>query len=247
MGVFDKASNFLFGTADNAYSDARDRQNAYNTEYQNSVNAALNPYKTLSDVGQAKSLQQQYINGLTGLNASQYKTTAPTLDVSSVSDADVKALIDPNVEYQKQSAQKALATSAAGKSGLFSSGFGKSVATSDEQLSAQAYNDAYNKALNEKNRQTQLANSSFANAMQAGQYNLGMDTANTNALGQAYNTTMEPLNAYAQGSMDLAGTLYGAKTGLSQQGMQMQGADTGYFAPLLGAGSSMASSYFGSK
>ena len=55
MGVFDKASNFLFGTAGNAYSDAMDRQNAYNTEYQNSVNAALNPYKTLSDVGQSKS------------------------------------------------------------------------------------------------------------------------------------------------------------------------------------------------
>lgn len=58
---------------------------------------------------------------------------------------------------------------------------------------------------------------------------------------------LEPLGTYSQGLIDMAGTQYGAQTGLSQQGMQMQGADTGMFNTLLGAGANFAGSYFGSK
>lgn len=240
-------TDWLFGTADTAYSDAAKRQQQYNQQYQGAVTQALQPYQELSNVGQTKDLQQQYVQGLSGLDTDQYKVSAPTYDTSSVSDTDVQALIDPNVEYQKKSARESLESSAAGKGGLFSSGLGKSVATSDEQLSAQAYNDAYNKALAEKNRQNTIKQQQFGTNTSAGTYNLGLDTTGINAAGQAYQTMMEPLGTYSQGLMDMAGTQYGAQTGLSQQGMQMQGADTGMFNTLLGAGANFAGSYFGGK
>lgn len=240
-------TEWMFGTADDAYSDAAARQDEYNRQYQRSVNKALQPYNELTNVDQTKALQQEYVGGLTNLNTDQYKVTAPTYDTSSVSDTDVQSLIDPNVEYQKKSARESLESSAAGKGGLFSSGLGKSVATSDEQLSAQAYNDAYNKALAEKNRQNQIAQTQFGTNTAAGTYNLGMDTTGINAAGTAYQTMMEPLNTTTQAQIDMAGTQYGANTGLSQQGMQMQGADTGMLNTLLGAGANFAGSYFGSK
>ena len=240
-------SNWLFGTADTAGSDAAKRQQGYNQQYQSAVTSALQPYQALSDVDQTKDLQQQYIQGLSGLNTDQYKVSAPTYDTSSVSDTDVQSLIDPNVKYQKQSAREALESSAAGKGGLFSSGLGKSVATSDEELSAKAYNDAYNKALAEKNRQNTIAQQQFGTNTAAGTYNLGMDTTGINATGTAYNTMMEPLGTYSQGLMDMAGTQYGADTGLSQQQMQIQGQDTGMFNKLLGAGANFLTTKYGGK
>lgn len=240
-------TDFLFGTASNAGSDAAKRQNTYNQQYQSAVTSALSPYQQLSNVGQTQDLQQKYVQGLSGLNTDQYKVNAPTYDTTSVSDAEVQSLIDPNVEYQKQSAREALESSGAGRGGLFSSGLGKSVATSDEQLSAQAYDNAYNKALSEKNRQNAIKQQQFGTNSSAGTYNLGMDTTGINATGTAYNTMMEPLGTFSQGLMDMAGTQYGANTGLSQQQLQLQGQDIGMFNKLLGAGVDFAGSYFGGK
>ena len=228
-------SDWLFGTADEAYGDAASRQEGFNKTYQGQVTQALDPYAQLMDTEKTKQLQEDYVGGLSNLDTNQYKVGAPTYDTSSVSDTDVQGLIDPNVAYQKESARKTLESSAAGKGGLFSSGLGKSVATSDEQLSAQAYQSAYDKALAEKNRQNAIKQQQFGTSTQAGTYNLGLDTTGLTAKGQAYNTMMEPLGTYTQGMMDMAGTQYGANTGISQQGMQVQGADTGYFGDILGA------------
>lgn len=240
-------SDWLFGTADTAYDDAKKRQQGYNETYQGTVKQALQPYEQLMDAGKTKQLQNDYVGGLSNLDTTQYKVGAPTYDTSSVSDADVQALIDPNVAYQKESARRALESSAAGKGGLFSSGLGKQVATSDEQLSAQAYQSAYDKALAEKNRQNTIKQQQFGTDTTAGTYNLGMDTTGLNAKGTGYQTMMEPMGVYAQGMMDMAGTQYGADTGMSQQGMQVQGADTGMFGKILGAGANFLTSKYGGK
>ena len=240
-------SDFMFGTADTAYKDAKKRQQGYNETYQGTVKQALQPYEQLMDAGKTKQLQDDYVGGLSNLDTAQYKVGAPTYDTSSVGDADVQALIDPNVAYQKESARRALESSAAGKGGLFSSGLGKQVATSDEQLSAQAYQSAYDKALAEKNRQNTIKQQQFGTDTTAGTYNLGMDTTGLNAKGTGYQTMMEPMGVYAQGMMDMAGTQYGADTGMSQQGMQIQGADTGMFSKLLGTGANFLTSKYGGK
>lgn len=240
-------TDFMFGTADTAYKDAKKRQQGYNETYQGTVKQALQPYEQLMDVDKTKQLQNDYVGGLEGLDTQQYKVGAPTYDTSSVSDADVQGLIDPNVAFQKESARKTLESSAAGRGGLFSSGLGKSVATSDEQLSAQAYQSAYEKALAEKNRQNTIKQQQFGTDTTAGTYNLGMDTTGINAKGTGYQTMMEPMGVYAQGMMDMAGTQYGADTGVSQQGMQMQGADTGMFNKLLSAGTNFLTTKYGGK
>lgn len=234
MGVFNTAGNFLFGTAGNAVSDATKRQRGINQNYQNQVFGALEPYNALTDVGQTQQLQQDYVSGLTGLNPSEYKVNAPTYDTSSATDAEIQAAIDPNVKYQQEAAIDALESTAAGKGGLFSSGLGKDVATTTEELNAKAYNKAKQDVIAEKNRQNQIASNQFNANTTAGTYNLGLDQTGVNATGQAYNTMMQPLETKTQTLFDLANTQYGANTGLSQQQLQSQAANRGYFGDLLG-------------
>ena len=240
-------SDWMFGTADTAYEDAKKRQQGYNETYQRTVKQALQPYETLTDVDKTKKLQDDYVGGLENLDTQQYEVGAPTYDTSSVSDDDVQRLIDPVVAYQKESARKALESSAAGRGGVFSSGLGKQIATSDEELSAQAHQLAYEKELAEKNRQNAIKQQQFGTDTTAGTYNLGMDTTGINAKGQALTTMMEPMGVYAQNMMDMAGTQYGADTGMSQQGMQIQGADTGMFNKLLSTGTNFLTTKYGGK
>ena len=47
---------------------------------------------------------------------------------------------------------------------------------------------------------------------------------------------MDPINTRAQGTMDIARTMYGSQSNMSQQQMQGQMADTGYFGNILSAG-----------
>ena len=54
---------------------------------------------------------------------------------------------------------------------------------------------------------------------------------------------MDPINTKAQGTMDMAGTLYGSQSGMSQQQMQGQMADTGYFGDILGAGAKIGAAF----
>lgn len=236
MGVFDNVGNFLFGNAGSAVSDAQKRQQGINTDYASQITKAMSPFASLSNLGQTQNLQQGYISGLSGLDTDQYKVAAPTYDTSTATNAEIQAAVDPNVAYQQEAAKNALESSAAGRGGLFSSGLGKSVATSAEQLGAQAWNQAKADVTAEKDRQNQIAANQFGTNTSAGTYNLGMDQTGVNALGQAYNTMLEPLSAVSQGQMDLANTLYGANAGLNQQQLQSQAANRGYFGDLLGAG-----------
>ena len=54
---------------------------------------------------------------------------------------------------------------------------------------------------------------------------------------------MDPINTRAQGMMDMAGTMYGSQSGMNQQQMQGQMADTGYFGDILGAGAKIGSAF----
>lgn len=226
-------TDFMFGTADRAYSDTATRQKGYDTEYATSITEALQPYQDLTDPVRAKQLQDEYISGLTGLDTNKYKVATPTYDTSKVTSDEVQAMLDPKVKYQKEKAIDALESTAAGEGGLFSSGLGKEAATTSEELDAQNWETGFNRVLAEKNRQNQIKQQQFGTGTAAGTYNLGLDTTGINAKGTGFNALMEPQSTVTQGMMDLAGTKYGANTGISQQGMQVQGADTGYFGDIL--------------
>ena len=52
-------SDWMFGTADTAYKDAKKRQQGYNETYQGTVRKALQPYEALTDVDATKQLQEE--------------------------------------------------------------------------------------------------------------------------------------------------------------------------------------------
>lgn len=231
-------TDFLIGTSGDAISDAQKRQAGYDTEYQSSINKALTPYTEMADTGAAKSAMDSYVSGLQGLNTDQYKTSAATLNQGNAL-GDVSSFLDPSIKYQQEAAQKAVESSQAGKGGLFSGAAGQSISNATQKIAEQGWGDAYtraNQALQQSNQaalQQQQANQS------AGQYNLGLDTTGIEAQGKAYQTLMEPISTLAQSQMDTAGTMYGSRSGMNQQQMQGQMADTGYFGDILGFGAKL--------
>lgn len=242
MGWFDSAmsgtKDFLFGTSGDAISDAAGRQGKYDTEYEGKVNAALAPYSEMADTGAAKSAMGAYVGGLQGLDTDQYKTTAATLDTGNVL-GDVGSFLDPSIKYQQEAAQKAVESSQAGKGGLFSGAAGQSISNATQKIAEQGWGGAYTRANQAQQQANQAKLQQQQAAQSAGTYNLGMDTTGINAQGQAYNTLMEPISTVAQTQMDTAGTMYGSRSGMNQQQMQGQMADTGYFGDILSFGSKL--------
>lgn len=227
--------DWLFGTSGDAIPDAAKRQTGIDTAYEGKVNTALAPYDQLSDLQGATEAQKAYTSGLMGMDTDQYKTQAANLNTGNAL-GDVGSFMDPSLNYQMDQATKQVESSQAGKGGLFSGAAGKSIAGATQKIAEQGYSDAYNRA----NQALQQSNAAKLQQQQAGQnagtYNLGLDTTKIGAAGQAYNTFMDPINTRAQGQMDMAGTLYGSQSGMNQQKMQGQMADTGYFGDILNFG-----------
>ena len=228
-------SDLLFGTRGSAVSDAQKKQQGINTQYQTAINEAVDPYKQLTDVGQTKQRQSDLVDGLSGLNTDQYKTNAANLQTGNVL-GDVSAFLDPSIAYQQEQAQKGVESSAAGKGGLFSGAAGQEIADTTQKIASQGWGDAYDRANAAQQQANQTAIQQQQANQSAGAYNLGMDTSKLGAQEQAYNTMMEPMGAFSQALMDTAGTQYGAQTGMTQQALQAQAADKGYFGDILGAG-----------
>ena len=228
-------TDFMFGTSGDAISDATGRQGKYDTEYQGAINKALDPYTQMADTGKAKSAMDSYVSGLQGLDTDQYKTTAAELNTGNAL-GDVSSFLDPSIKYQQEAAQKAVESSSAGKGGLFSGAAGQSISNATQKIAEQGWGDAYTRA-NQALQQSNAAKLQQQQADQsAGGYNLGLDTTGIEAQGKAYQTLMEPISTVAQTQMDTAGTMYGSRSGMNQQQMQGQMADTGYFGDILGFG-----------
>lgn len=230
--------DWLFGTSGDAISDATARQQGIDKTYEDKVTGALQPYEQLSDLQGATEAQKAYTSGLMNMDTDQYKVQQANLNTGNAL-GDVNSFMDPSLDYQMEQATKQVESSQAGKGGLFSGAAGKSIAGATQKIAEQGWGDAYNRA----NQALQQSNQAKLQQQQAGQsagtYNLGLDTTKIGAAGQAYNTLMEPISTVSQGKMDTAGTIYGSQSGMSQQQMQGQLADTGYFGDLLGFGAKL--------
>lgn len=231
-------TDWMFGTSGDAISDATKRQQGIDKTYEDKVTGALQPYDQLSDLQGATEAQKAYTSGLMNLDTDQYKVQQANLNTGNAL-GDVNSFMDPSIDYQMEQATKQVESSQAGKGGLFSGAAGKSIAGATQKIAEQGWGDAYARA----NQALQQSNQAKLQQQQAGQsagtYNLGLDTTKIGAAGQAYNTLMDPINTKAQGTMDMAGTMYGSQSGMSQQQMQGQLADTGYFGDLLGFGAKL--------
>lgn len=231
-------TDWMFGTSRDAISDATNRQTGIDNAYEGKVNTALAPYDQLSDLQGATEAQKAYTSGLMGMDTDQYKVQAANLNTGNAL-GDVSSFMDPSLGYQMDQATKQVESSQAGKGGLFSGAAGKSIAGATQKIAEQGWGDAYNRA----NQALQQSNQAKLQQQQAGQsagtYNLGLDTTGLQAKGQAYQTLMEPISTVSQGKMDTAGTIYGSQSGMNQQKMQGQLADTGYFGDILGFGAKL--------
>ena len=230
--------DWLFGTSGDAISDATKRQQGLDTAYEGKVNTALAPYEQLSDLQGATEAQKAYTSGLMNMDTDQHKVQAANLNTGNAL-GDVNKFMDPSLNYQMEQATKQVESSQAGKGGLFSGAAGKSIAGATQKIAEQGWSDDYNRANNALQQSNQAKLQQQQAGQSAGTYNLGLDTTGLQAKGQAYQTLMEPISTVAQGKMDMAGTMYGSQSGMSQQQMQGQLADTGYFGDLLGFGAKL--------
>ena len=230
--------DFLFGTSGDAISDATKRQQGIDKTYEDKVTGALQPYDQLSDLQGATEAQKAYTSGLMNMDTDQYKTQAAQLDTGNAL-GSVDQFMDPSIDYQMEQATKQVESSQAGKGGLFSGAAGKSIALATQKIAEQGYSDAYNRADQALKQSNQARLQQQQAGQSAGTYNLGLDTTGLEAKGQAYNTFMDPINTRAQGMMDMAGTIYGSQSGMNQQKMQGQMADTGYFGDILNFGAKL--------
>ena len=230
--------DFLFGTSGDAISDATKRQQGIDKTYEDKVTGALQPYDQLSDLQGATEAQKAYTSGLMNMDTDQYKVQQANLNTGNAL-GDVNQFMDPSLGYQMEQATKQIESSQAGKGGLFSGAAGKSIAGATQKIAEQGWSDAYSRADQALKQSNQAKLQQQQAGQSAGTYNLGLDTTGLEAKGQAYNTFMDPINTRAQGMMDMAGTIYGSQSGMNQQKMQGQMADTGYFGDMLGFGAKL--------
>lgn len=227
------------GEARDAYNKYMKEMGAAKTGYTGTIDTAMDPYADLAEQGDYAGRYQQYLDSLSGLDTEQYKVTGAQTQAINPLDA-VSSYIDPNVKYQQEAARKGIEESAAGKGGLFSGAAGNKIATSQEQLAAQSWNDAMKQAqgVQESENQRRLAQQNAEQS--AGNFNLGLDTTKMGALGTAYETSINPLNTVTQANLTKAGTVFGADTGAAganyQAGMQKAMQPSGWetFASTLG-------------
>lgn len=233
----------LFGTADTAASDAAKRQQGITSAYKTGVSKALSPYSSLASSADQQGLFSNYLAGLTSSNPSQYAVSANdyALSAPDVSASAVQSYLDPSIDYQTKQATGSVEASQAGKGGLFSGAAGKEISSTAQDIAKTGWENAYNKARTAGLDANTAASGNFGQALQAGQFANLLGQQGVENLGTAYSTAMEPLNTSTQSQLDMLNTLFGTQSGLNQQQMQGQFADTGLFSSLLNAGVNLGS------
>jgi hypothetical protein len=237
-------TEIMFGTAGDAASDARKRQSGIDTSYESGVEGALTPYRELAGQVDTAGLYKKYVDKLSGTDTEQYKVKAPTLSTEGAL-SGVSKYLDPSLDYQMGEATKAIEGSAAGRGGLFSGATGLDIAGATRKIGEAGWSDAYNRNLAEINRQNEIKKGQFGLDTSGGTFNLGMDTAGTQALELASEAGMAPLNTLTQAQIDMLNTRYGAQSGASQQQLGADLANTGLFSDILGFGKDIGKSYLG--
>ena len=230
MDILDSLNNWMFGTADEAYSEAKSRQTDIENEYEKNIKGIANQYQNIAGAANQKDLLSDYISGLQGTDF-----TASNIDASKYAGdysgkdtlASVSDYLDPSMDYSINAANKAIEGSAAGKGGLFSGATGQAISDNTSDMANKYWSDAYNRANAANMQEDATKNVNFNQALGAGQFNVGNQASNLAGLGKAYEASMDPMDTYSQMMSDMYGTKFGSQTNLNMGGMQNQMADRG--------------------
>jgi hypothetical protein len=237
---------FLFGSAGNAMGDAQRRQRDLDQSLTGQVNQAITPYQQMAQQGNVGNIFSQYLQEAQSQDPTRYAVQPQDMQYQDPLQ-NVNRYLDPSLQFQMDAARRGVEASAAGRGGLFSGAAGNQIAQNTQQIAQQGWGDAYNRAEQARQGQLGVAQQNFANRLQGGQFNLGLDQTRLQNLGGALEAGYQPLNMATQAQLDMASQRYGTQSGMNQQAMQGQMADRGMFGDILGAGANIFSGYLSGR
>ena len=230
MDILGDLHNWMYGTSDDAYSSAQGRQNNIDNDYSENITAIANQYKNIGSGVNQNQLFKDYIGGLKNTDMTSFNVdpTAYQGDYTGESTlASVGDYLDPYMDYSIGKANDAISGAAANKGGLFSGATGQAISDNSTEMAKKYWEDAYNRANASNMQEDTTKNTNFNQALNASQLNAGNTNMNNTNAGLAYQTSMDPMDTYAQMLSDMYGTKFQSQTNLNMGEMQNQMADTG--------------------
>lgn len=205
----------IFGPSASTLSNKYNKQltNAA-TQYGQSVDTAMSPFAALARQTDLSQAQQNYLNQLSGFDASKYQVNAGDYNISApdVSAATVQSYLDPSIDYQINKANQATMSSAANRGSLFSGATGNAISENARQAAQTGWENAFDKARQAGLDVNSATQSNLANQFAANKANVDMYNNQLANAGTAYQTVMSPFEQLANANLAKAGTMYNTAT-----------------------------------
>lgn len=223
----------LFGSdpneqANKVLRDWTNRVNQATTTYTNAQGQILDQYGNLYTPEEVAATKTGYTNALTSSDPSQYSVDASKYTQTYTDPLTTwKKYLDPSIEYQQESARKNIEESAAGRGGLYSGEAANEIAQSVADNASTGYTNAYNMGRQANQDINTINSNNFAQNMQAGNYNLGLDQTNISNLGKAYDVNQGLMDTELSGRSDLNKTAFDTATGLANTRLSAKLGGTG--------------------
>lgn len=196
--------------------------------YTDSQGKILQGYDDLWSQEGVSGAKTAYTDALNGANPGQYKVDQGA-GAQTYTDANdmASSYLDPSIKYQQESARKNVEESAAGQGGLYSGAAAREIAQETADIGAKGWQQAFQNAAYEQNRANSATTQTQQNAIQAGNYNSGLDQQGVDNMKAAYGTEREVMDLWGQGQSDLNRTQYDSAKDLARVKLQQQLGDSG--------------------
>ena len=214
-------------------------------QYGQAVDQAMSPFAALASQSNLPQAQQDYLNQLSGFDASNYQTDASKYQMTApdVSASTVQSYLDPSIDYMINKANQATMQSGVNQGSLFSGNTGNKLMSNAREAAQTGWENAFDKAraagLDINNAtQSNLSNQMLSNKTNADLY--GTQLANA---GNAYQTVMSPFEQLAQAGLGKAGTMYNTATTAAGNTFAAKAGEKSPFEQLVNVGQGAAKVY----
>ena len=196
--------------------------------YTDSQGKVLQGYDDLWSQEGVSDAKTAYTDALNGANPGQYKVDQGA-GAQTYTDAKdmASSYLDPSIAYQQESARKNVEESAAGQGGLYSGAAAREIAQETADIGAKGWQQAFQNAASEQTRANSAATTTQQNAIQAGNYNSGLDQQGVANKGDAYGVEREVMDLWGQGQSDLNRTQYDTAKDIANVKLKQRLGDSG--------------------
>jgi len=172
--------------------------------YQGAQGKVLGQYDDLWDIGTVKGAKGAYTGAASSADPMQWQVDQGAgAQVYTDAKDMARDYLDPSIAYQQEAARKNVEESAAGQGGLYSGAAAREIAADTAKIAEQGYQQAFQNAASEQNRRNAATTQTQANAMGAGNYNMGLSQTNLGNLEDVYDTEREVMDMWSSGQSDL--------------------------------------------